>query len=988
MKTNIQRSLSMAVLLIACIGVVSQAAAAADYTATTMRLLHHEGSVEIEDASGKPRTVMDNARFSSGEAMRTGEESSASVGLDAAKIVTLDSLSRVEFSKQADSMKMNLTEGTLLLDVRKKLRDEETLDIQTSTMAVGIRGTIVFVSDLSASDADSQASGSSGGQSGSDAEGGRAKAGESAGRQQQAAAEGNADGQHQAVDAAALTEVLTPGAEGTAEGRVSRLGVLEGTAQLSYVDPNGVARILSVSAGNKATLADTDLDGRVDEAPVVTPVTGEDIRGFVEKQMEADPDLKERVEKAGGVTDTVPEAEAQDHGYTADGNWTYTGTVTLVAQSASKLYDGQPLTRSGDVLVNGLPEGFSIQVAAGGSQTDAGRGTNPISRYTIYNGAGEDVTGHFTNIETVNGVLVVDPAPLTVWTGSAVKTYDGTALTSTDTGVTGAGGYVMNQAPWRNTSYILSETDHRQPFSEGETLYGVSGVIRVHGTNPLTGETREIELYAGQKLTVHLHDEEGGGQSIEFLVETVSVEELPEKVLRLYAENPELTAQACADTGWDPVLLAQRIAQLPEREAGEKTVEQNGLTVGQDETDNLMKDLTNVRITIDTEITNYNNRALGSEEAHYTGVRIEDSIKVTATGRQTDVGESENSYTIDWGSADPGNYILQEQKGTLTVTPAPVKVTTGSAAKTYDGTPLTDAEASITGLVNGETATVTATGSITNRGSADNTYSLRWGTARESNYTLSEDLGTLRVHANDTPIKFTAVTTSKSYDGTPLTGSSAVTIKSETAETLQISSLPDGFSFHADVSGSQTDAGSSEYEITSFQVLNAEGEDVTENFSNISTEKGTLTVEPAKATVRTGSASKGYDGTPLTSTEASITGLVNGETATVTATGTITEVGTAENTYSITWGTAKEKNYTLTEKLGTLEITENAAEVTFTAPSAVKTYDGTPLTASAVTAEGLPDGFTFSAETSGSQTDAGSANTVSSYVIRNGDGKE
>ncbi|MBR2729293.1 MAG: hypothetical protein IKD92_05435, partial [Lachnospiraceae bacterium] len=418
-------------------------------------------------------------------------------------------------------------------------------------------------------------------------------------------------------------------------------------------------------------------------------------------------------------------------------------------------------------------------------------------------------------------------------------------------------------------------------------------------------------------------------------------------------------------------------------------MEQNGLTVGQDETDNLMKDLTNVRITIDTEITNYNNRALGSEEAHYTGVRIEDSIKVTATGRQTDVGESENSYTIDWGSADPGNYILQEQKGTLTVTPAPVKVTTGSAAKTYDGTPLTDAEASITGLVNGETATVTATGSITNRGSADNTYSLRWGTARESNYTLSEDLGTLRVHANDTPIKFTAVTTSKSYDGTPLTGSSAVTIKSETAETLQISSLPDGFSFHADVSGSQTDAGSSEYEITSFQVLNAEGEDVTENFSNISTEKGTLTVEPAKATVTTGSASKSYDGTPLTSTEASITGLVNGETATVTATGTITEVGTAENTYSITWGTAKEKNYTLTEKLGTLEITENAAEVTFTAPSAVKTYDGTPLTASAVTAEGLPDGFTFSAETSGSQTDAGSsANTVSSYVIRNGDGKD
>ena len=68
--------------------------AAENYSASMMRLLRYEGNVEIEDANGTPRFVMENARFSSGEAMRTGEASLASVGLDDSKIVTLDEKSR------------------------------------------------------------------------------------------------------------------------------------------------------------------------------------------------------------------------------------------------------------------------------------------------------------------------------------------------------------------------------------------------------------------------------------------------------------------------------------------------------------------------------------------------------------------------------------------------------------------------------------------------------------------------------------------------------------------------------------------------------------------------------------------------------------------------------------------------------------------------------------------------------------------------------
>ena len=106
-----------------------------------------------------------------------------------------------------------------------------------------------------------------------------------------------------------------------------------------------------------------------------------------------------------------------------------------------------------------------------------------------------------------------------------------------------------------------------------------------------------------------------------------------------------------------------------------------------------------------------------------------------------------------------------------------------------------------------------------------------------------------------------------------------------------------------------------------------------------------ITPAPAKVTAKDVSKVYGAKDPELT---AEVTGLVNNETATVTATGTITEVGSTPNTYGITWGTAKADNYEITEALGMLEITKNTATVTLTAPSDSKTYDGKALTASMV----------------------------------------
>ena len=1047
---------------------------AESYSATTMRLLRYEGSVEIVDESGKSSLVMENIRFNSGQSLHTGSASSASVGMDSTKIVTLDENTKVKFTKKSKEMQLSLSEGSFFLDVSEKLGSDESLDIKTSTMTVGIRGTIVVVSTYPLEEYQKRLTEKTAGG--------------------EASAEQAANGQAAETTSLSSLEETIMQASDSKGGLVSVIGVLEGNVEMDYKDETGKNVSLKVSGGQKATLLDSDENGKADVTPEVNKVDFDDIFEAARKEIQDNPTLQKRLKDTGldlpGTTDDLSSNPA-------NGNWTYNGRVTVIAQSASKMFDGQPLTRRSDVLVQGLPNGFTFDAAAGGTRTDAGSGDNPVQNFTIYNQKGENVTSHFTNIDKVAGKLTIDPAPLTAWSGSASKVYDGTPLTSTETKLTFSPGYQKTIYGSKNLSYVVtgkgSGTSSGAASSSGQarqsgqtaqtgqntqngqsgqadqtgqtpqteqaaqdgqsaqtagladtqTLYGICGTVLVHGSNPLTEEIKEIYLAAGQKLTVHLSDKDREA-SIEYNIETITEDEVPEDILRIYADNPGILTQACAETGWDAEKLNKRIQTLPPLD--NKSSDVNGVKMDSQSADKLMEDCTNVRITIDTEGTNYNNRALNKEEAHYTPMKADPSIKIITNASITDVGTTPNTFTIDWGSANKDNYKLSEEYGTLTVTPASAVVKTGSAEKVYDGTPLTNSEASISGLVHGETAKVTATGSITNVGSEPNSYSINWGSAKEKNYDVSSRTGTLRVTGNETEITIKVSVSGKTYDGKPLdidtvvtSGDSAETAskkagtakvsaentskkagtaskkvltasdasnssgqsdtgsngsngaQDETTNTVKVDGLPSGFTFKAHITGSRTDAGTGDLTIESYQILDENGADVTDQFSNVEIVESTMTIDPAPAAVTTGSASKLYDGTPLTSSEASVSGIVDADkdAVKVTATGSITEIGTTENTYTIDWGTAKSSNYTLSETLGTLEVTKNDTEITFTAPSDSKTYDGSPLQAGEVTVTGLPDGFSYSAAASGSQTDAGSSETaVDSYKILNADGKD
>lgn len=123
----------------------------------------------------------------------------------------------------------------------------------------------------------------------------------------------------------------------------------------------------------------------------------------------------------------------------------------------------------------------------------------------------------------------------------------------------------------------------------------------------------------------------------------------------------------------------------------------------------------------------------------------------------------------------------------------------------------------------------------------------------------------------------------------------------------------------------------------------------------------TFDITQKPVTITADSDTKVYNGTALTKSTATATGLVEGHSlASVTVTGTQTVVGESNNVPSaavIKKGeTDVTANYNITYTNGTLTVTAKA--VTITAKNAEKEYDGTPLTESGFTTTALETGDT------------------------------
>ena len=150
---------------------------------------------------------------------------------------------------------------------------------------------------------------------------------------------------------------------------------------------------------------------------------------------------------------------------------------------------------------------------------------------------------------------------------------------------------------------------------------------------------------------------------------------------------------------------------------------------------------------------------------------------VSASGSGKDVNE--NGYRVEFNETPIGvhdglYYVNESQTGTLTITPRPVTLTSETASKTYDGTPLTRPNVTVStgeneGFVEGEVTDIKAMGSVTNAGSVANTitFTPNKETFKEGNYAITKTEGTLTIAKRSVLISSQSAT--KTYDGEALT---------------------------------------------------------------------------------------------------------------------------------------------------------------------------------------------------------------------------
>lgn len=325
----------------------------------------------------------------------------------------------------------------------------------------------------------------------------------------------------------------------------------------------------------------------------------------------------------------------------------------------------------------------------------------------------------------------------------------------------------------------------------------------------------------------------------------------------------------------------------------------------------------------DTRYTATDFSFTGTAEAKGTNVKT-DGYSMGLTAAQF-TNTSENFSNVKFEVTD----------GKLTINPRKVTLTSESGEKEYDGTPLTKPNVTVggDGFVTGEVTDIKATGSVTYVSDGEVTNTITYTTGEKfnaDNYNISKSEGKLKITDRTAKYEITVKANSgeKTYDGQPLnvSGFEALTF-TVNGQTYTVSGLT------ASKTGTNvSDSGAVVVEGTAV-VKDANGIDVTKQFK-VNTEDGQLTINPRTVTLTSGSASKQYDGTPLTKDEVKVTGdgFADGEGATYDVTGAITNV--AENkpnnntfTYTLSEGTTAG-NYDIEIMHGTLEITPVAAEVT------------------------------------------------------------
>lgn len=140
---------SNSVFLLFLVFVLLLPACGSKETAATMHLVRAEGAVSVNDTDGASVALIENLGLYSGYGVATQAASYGWIDLDEAKLAKMDADSEVEIVKRDKLLELCVQSGGLFFNVTEPLAEDETMNIRTSTMLVGIRGTCgwVYVED-------------------------------------------------------------------------------------------------------------------------------------------------------------------------------------------------------------------------------------------------------------------------------------------------------------------------------------------------------------------------------------------------------------------------------------------------------------------------------------------------------------------------------------------------------------------------------------------------------------------------------------------------------------------------------------------------------------------------------------------------------------------------------------------------------------------------------------------------------------------------
>jgi uncharacterized repeat protein (TIGR02543 family) len=594
--------------------------------------------------------------------------------------------------------------------------------------------------------------------------------------------------------------------------------------------------------------------------------------------------------------------------YTA-GTLTVTpAAVELTANSGTKAYDGTALLPSGYTITSGAfvtGQGLSA-VEISGSQLFVGFSPSHITGHTLAEGT--DAANY--TITYKDGQLTVTQAQIamTITADSSSKVYDGTALTNS--GYTSTGTLAAHDI-LSSVAVAGTQTD------AGSSANTPSGAVIMHDSVNVTANyaitylkgTLEVSKAA---LTVTTPDASMVYNGSPLTKDGTISGFVNQETATFTTTGSQRAVGSSPNTyslNWNG--SADPANYTIKESIGTLTVNEN--------TEQIVVTTTGGSFTYDGKP----HGATVSVSTLPTGYSLETAASSASATNVTAAAVTATCDTLVIRNAEGDDVTsklnIQKIDGTIAITPAPLNVVTTSASKVFNNSALT-APGSITGMVEGETYTFTVTGSQTAVGSSANTYTLEWnGTARKSNYTITESIGTLAVTASNENAVL-ASSYSGLYDGLVHTITASAAVEGSTLYyTTQLPSTGNPGD------GTDTRIWSTDLptwiNATASQTVYVKA--VAPNYSD-AYGQATVTINQRAVTLTSGTSSKVYDGTALTNSTVTAggDGFITGEGAAYIITGTQTEAGSSANafTYVLNENT-NTVNYTITAVPGTLTVT-------------------------------------------------------------------